>query len=335
MFQRIDDPVSISNEEIDKFVSEKILPIIQFSERCYSSEILSMVDSLCLQYGDKLEVRFYSHWKKPFDAKVLKNIPNVRNLSLDCLDTITNPDKIGELEKLQALSFGVHYFDDKEFLTKIRLEPLKRLSIGGTKKKNINLSHLSRCLKLEYLGIVGHTKNFEVLSSLPKLRELFLSSIGKKQNLNVLNEIKLLESLTLFLGGRESIKEVTNPSLAELIIIRVRGLSDLGDLSRFPRLKCLQVEDQIQIKKILFSKPQEELVDMKLLNCKGLVSIAGLKLLSKLNHLRISSTQVDIDNLIGLTLPQNLDIFAFYTGKSKRDKEIIELLSGEGYREYD
>ena len=206
--------------------------------------------------------------------------------------------------------------------------------ISENHKKNIDLSYLSQCEALEELYVVGHTKYINVLAALPKLKKLSLGSIGKKQNLQFVNEIDTLESLMLILGGRESFEEVVNPNLKKIEIIRVRGLERLGDLSRFQELSYLQIEDQIKIKEVGFSNPLLNLEYFKVITCKNLVRLNGLNKLESLSNLRIYGTDIEISDILSVELPKSLKVFAFYTGKVKKDKEIRTILDSRGFSEF-
>lgn len=332
--ERITDPKKISKTEIQTMLNAEKNPIIQFSKNCYSTSLLKKIDYLCEIFGDQLKIRFYGHCSGEFDANVLRYLPNVKNLSLDCLLHIENHEEVGKLENLNSLSFGVYYFDDKQFLSKLDLNSLKSLMIGENHKRNINLSYLSECKSLEELYVVGHTKHIETLGSLPKLQKLSLSSIGKKQSIQFVNKIQNLESLTLILGGRESIEELNNPNLEKIEIIRVRGLETLGDLSRFHKLCYLHIEDQIKVKELFFSKPLSDLTVLKIFTCKNLAQLHGISNLHKLNDLRIYGTNIDFEDIISNELPEKLSCFAFYTGKVKQDNEIRSILDSKGYSEF-
>jgi len=334
MTERINNPQSITKEEIDAIISDGKSPVIQFSEDGYSPSLLKKIDSLCEIYDEELEIRFYGHYGETFDASILCHLPNVKKLSVDCLQHVENHEEIGKLQNLKSLSFGVYYFEDMEFLSRLNLKSLNRIVIGENHKKNIDLSYLSECKVLEELYIVGHTKHIDVLASLPKLKKLSLGSIGKKQNLLFVNEIDTLESLMLILGGRESFEEVNNPNLKKIEIIRVRGLERLGDISRFPKLSYFQIEDQIKIKEVSFANLLISLTDLKIITCKSLTRLNGINKLESLSNLRIYSTDIEINDILSEELPKSLKVFAFYTGKVKKDKEIRTILDSRGFSEF-
>lgn len=82
-----------------------------------------------------------------------------------------------------------------------------------------------------------------------------------------------------------------------------------------------------------FDKEIPTLENMKLLHCKKLQSLSGLDKLHGLNQLKIWKTDIDFNEFIKQQFPKSLDIFAFYTSKTKMDKEIHDRLLKLGYRD--
>ncbi len=82
-----------------------------------------------------------------------------------------------------------------------------------------------------------------------------------------------------------------------------------------------------------FDKEISTLTDFKLINCKTFKSLTGLEKLSGLNQLRIYKTGINFDEFIKQKFPKSLDILAFYTAKTKIDKEIKERLLKLGYKD--
>lgn len=333
MDERITDPTTIERDKIEYILSSGESPTIQFSKPCYTAELLQTIDNLCIEFGSNLEVRFYGHYSGAFDASFLKYIPNVSWLSLDCLSYIENTEALEELNKLKILSFGVYYFDDPKILYKLNISKLKEFSIGENKKRNFDLSPLEVCKEIKELYLVGHTKEINTLSKISTLESLTLSSIGKKQELSFLNKMNGLKKLVILLGGRENLGEVELPELQEMQILRVRGLNSLDNLNKFAGLERLVIEDQIKLEKIDFSKNNSNIKDLRIYNCKNLKKINGINFLSSLHELFISITMVEPEQFLTNKFPTSLNIFAFYTGKSKKDKEIQKTLNTVGYRE--
>ena len=59
--------------------------ILQFAAPPYPAKVLSSINGLCREFGDRLEIRFYAHYGLEFDFGVLDAVPDVANLSTDCL----------------------------------------------------------------------------------------------------------------------------------------------------------------------------------------------------------------------------------------------------------
>ena len=329
---RINDPQTVDREHLDEVLSRGVNPTIQFSKPGYSRSLLQDINKLCADYGDQLEVRFYGHYSDDFDASVVRHLPDAQWLSIDSLQRVTNEAEISRAPNLRKLSFGVYEFDNPAFLTTLKLAQLTRLVLSDNKKKNFDLSPLAQCIELEELYVNGHTKNIHELSQLPNLRRLSLGSIAKRQTLEFLNGIPNLEKLTLILGGRENINELAHTRLRELEVLRVRGINDLGDLSRFPQLRRLLVEDQLQLQTITFS--ELDLEEVLINNCKNLTHLDGLLGLQKLRSFRTSRTGLDLDSLLVASWPKTMETVALYSGSQKWNERARGILDQQGYKEY-
>lgn len=328
---RITDAKKVSREHLDEVLGRGINPTIQFSKPGYSPRFLQEVNQLCSEYGDKLEVRFYGHYSSVFDASVLNDLPDVQWLSVDCLMHIENEDAIARMPNLRKLSFGVYHFDDPRFLAALDLTQITRLVLSDNKKKNFDLSPLENCDKLDELFLNSHLKNIAALSHLPKLTKLSLGSIAKRKKLEFVNEIPNLDKLTIILGGRENIDEIEHSSLRDLEVLRVRGLNSLGDLSRFPKLRRLHVEDQLQLRRVSFECAGLEEVSIH--NCKNLEKLSGLLKLKQLRAFRTSRTKLDLDNLLNANWPESMESVAIYGSSQKWNKHARQILDKKGYRE--
>jgi len=326
---RITDPKRLSREYLDEVLARGVSPTIQFSKPGYSRRILKTVNKYCAEYGNKLEVRFYGHYSDGFDASVLKQLPDVQWLSVDCLQRISNEDTIARLPNVRKLSFGVYYFDDPDFLAALNLAPITRLALSDNSKKNFDLSPLAQCDNLDEFFLTGHRKNIAAISHLPKLTKLSLGSIAKRQTLEFVNGIPSLDKLTIVLGGRENIREVRHPGLSELEVLRVRGINTLGDLSRFPGLRRLLVEDQLQLRSISFD--DTDLEEVSIHNCKNLERLNGLLDLKHLRAFRTSRTKLDFEGLLDADWPDSMEAVALYSGSEKWNKRARQVLDERGY----
>jgi len=328
---RITDPKKVSREHLDEVLGRGVNPTIQFSKPGYSTGLLKKVNKLCSEYGDRLEVRFYGHHSDAFDASVVRHIPDAQWLSVDCLLRISNEDEIARLPNLRKLSFGVYYFDKPDFLATLNMAQIRRLALSDVKKKNFDLAPLAQCEELDEFFLNGHRRNIAAISQLPKLRKLSLGSIAKGQALEFVNEIPRLEKLTIILGGRENFDEIEHSSLSDLEVLRVRALNSLGDLSRFPKLRRLHVEDQLQLRSVSFECAGLE--EISIHNCKNLEQLNGLLKLRQLRAFRTSRTRLDLDSLLDANWPESMESVAIYGGSEKWNKHARQVLDKKGYRE--
>jgi hypothetical protein len=328
---RINDPTTVSRTHLNEVLRRGVAPTIQFSKPGYSPSLLKEINSLCAEYGEKLEVRFYGHYSGTFDAAAVRHLPDVQWLSVDCLMRICNEDEIARIPNLRKFSFGVYEFDNPGFLGTLNLRRIRRLALSDNRHKNFDLAPLVQCAELDEFFLNGHTKNITAISHLPKLNTLSLGSIAKRCALEFVNDIPHLQTLTIILGGRENIDELKHPSLGALEILRVRALSDLGDLSRFPGLRRLRVEDQLQLRSISFVG--SDLEEVSIHNCKNLEKLVGLLELRRLREFRTSRTKLDVDSLLDASWPDSMEIVAIYSGSDKWNKRARNILDSKGYRE--
>ena len=330
--ERINNPDSVTADEIEAILAQGRMPIVQFSRPGYSPELLRSLNDLCLTFGPEFGIRFYGHYGGGFDAAVLSDIPDVRRLYVDCLMRIHNEEQLWQLSSLEQFSFGVYELDRSDFLDGFQLERLKHLCLSETRKRNIDLTPLGRCAQLGDLIVVGHTKGLEALGGLPKVRTLSLNQIPRAQSLSFVNTMPALRSLTILLGGRTDLDEVSHPDLEELSVVRVRGLETLGELGRFPSLRRLQVEDQLQLRS--FSLAGLRLHELLVLNCKNLAEIEGFEGQDALAHFRASRTRLDLDSLLKRDWPPAMEVLALYSGSQKWNKAARQELDRRGFREY-
>lgn len=290
------------------------------------------MNAACEMFGTALEVRFYGHYGDRFDAGILTHIPAVAWLSIDSLTEITNAGQIAKLAALKHLSFGVYLFDEPNFLEELDVGRFTQLSLGGTAKQNVNLAPLRRATALKALTLGGFTKNIEVVGSLPKLTQLRLTGISKSQSLRFVGEIPNLRSLYLLLGGRQSIDEIAHHGLEELSIVRVRGLEELGVVGRFPGLRTLVVEDQLQVRSV--DVAGLSLRKLVLVNCKNLAEIQGLEQLRHLVEFRTAQTKLDLESLLEREWPPSMEVVALYAGSRKWNESARAALDKRGFREF-
>lgn len=332
-------PERISASNIDDLILvEQLLKagrdtIVQFSSTVENLDILKSLNILAQKFERQLEIRFFGFYGSSFDASILAHIPNVYKLTIDFMEGVDNIDALADMQNLKVLRLGISNLNRPNILSLESLRNLEELSVVKAKRNKIDLSPIESLHELNDFFTCGETSNIEVLSSAKKLKRLGLSSIPKQQSIDFVSQIEGLEKLFMILGGRTSIAEIKAPNLQSLEIVRVRGLSDLGSIGRFPLLRIFKIEDQIQLQEIEFNE-NKELNEVKLLNCKNLKTLRNLEHLSSLEHLRIYNSSIDYESLTSEKLPESLEIFGFYTGKSKADKLIKADLAVRGFKEF-
>ncbi|WP_298404520.1 hypothetical protein [Janthinobacterium sp.] len=328
--QRIHNPTSIDAASLRAAIAADGKVIVQFGEHHDATPLLADLDALAAGCGTALEIRFYGYHFTPFDAAILRALPHAANLSLDCHTSAVNLEILGELRHLEQLQLGVYELAQHDILALDNLRGLQSLSLGETRKANIDLAPLRHWPQLAQLHTTGHVKNIAAITALPALARLSLSQVKSKDDVDFIGAMPALRRLRFILGGRASIAHITAPLLEELEVVRVRGLEDLGDIGRFPRLRRLAVEDQIKLQEVRLGE-NRALEWLVLRNCKTLARLHGVAALPALGNLAVYLTQLDIDALLAGGLPASLTHARLRTGKKTRDDAIAVQLVQLGY----
>ncbi|NBF12677.1 hypothetical protein [Pseudomonas sp. Fl4BN1] len=296
--------------------------IVQFERGAqYDANLLNQLDALCAHYGERLNVRFYSHYPgSAFDGRTLLALPNVQSLTLDCLDTLEHYEAIGSLHKLKDFALQVISADLPGLLALPSLQALRALRLSLDKGPAIDLTPIGQMPDLRQLAISVQSHNLDVLGQCPNIASLFLHRMPAKTTLGVVAQMAGLRSLSVSFGSRDGMPELRNPYVKELDILRVRGLNQL-DLGGFPQLETLRIEDQAQLSRLdLGGAPQ--LRKMSLINLKTLGQLSGLKT-SNIADLRIiKAPQMDLLTLIDSQLAPNVQHLKLLSGKRAVDKQL-------------
>ncbi len=325
--RRINDPDTFSLPEIADACEKHGELVVQFTEAvAYSPPLLEVLNEACGLFQSRLQVRFYWHQDEVFDARVLRHLPEVRNLSLDCLSQIAHEDEIGRLPKLERLHFGVFEFDRPDFLNSLRLGALERLSLAENRKRNFDLAPVKHCVSLRDFFVQGHARNIGAIVDLPQLSKLTLSAFAKKHALDFAGAIPNLKELMLIIGGRTDIDDLSSASIEVLQILRVRGLTTLGDLSRFPALSALRLEDQLQLTSLDLGGA--DLERLSLANCKNLTELQGLDRQRRLREFSASQVALDMNALLERDWPESMRSVRLFTNSLKWNDAAAMHLAG-------
>ena len=329
---RITNPEALSPMEIVRACEQHEQFVVQFDKpEAYTSAGLALLNEACQLAQDRLQVRFYGHYGTRFDATSLRHLPDVCNLSVDCLSEIIQEEEIGRLPKLRKLSFGVFELNRPDFLDTIDLGRIVRLVLAENRKRNINLSSLARCGSLDELFIHGHSKGIDAIAGLPHLRKLGLGAYARAHPLDFIAAISGLKALTLILGGRANIDDLSSTTVEMLQVLRVRGVTTLGDLSRLPALSALRIEDQLQLFQLDLSGPKLE--RLQLFNCRNLAELSGLDMQNRLREFVASGVALDLNALRDRDWPATMKAVKLFSGSKKWSDDAEARLTARGLSE--
>jgi hypothetical protein len=283
------DPLVVTREKVAEVIASGGTPVVQYGAAVQVTNA-AYVNAICREFGADVQLRFHGWEWKDFDCTLLGQFPDVANLSLDTLRTVSNVDLLGTLPKLSRLRFGAYEHPDGAFLRQLDLGRFTHLTLTENKRRNFDLAPLAEARGLEQLFIQGHDRGVEAISSLPRLSDVSLSGFPKRHDLSFLNGLASLRSLLIILGSRQSIAEFAHSDLRKLSIIWVRNLEDLGPLDRFANLEDLSIEDQLRLTVLDISKLN--LRRLRVSNCKRLERIIGLDRQKKLDYFFTAETKL-------------------------------------------
>lgn len=264
------------------------------------SDSWKLINQLAEKRPD-IQTRLYGFYTDTCDLNVLKLIPSVENLAIDCLPHATNTDCITELRKLNALALGIRSLDNFDFLQYLP-DSMEKLSLAATQSKKPTLEHLVRFKNLKRLYIEGHHKNLEVIGELNALEDLTLRSITTK-DLSFVRKLNNLWSLDIKLGGTNDLSALEGLSnLKYLELWQIRGLSDISVISSLHGLQYLFLQ--------------------------SLRNVTHFPDLSELNHLRrvYLETMRGLNKLEGLFKAPKLEEFIHVCAQNMTPEQYQPLL---------
>ncbi len=287
---------------------------------------LKGLNDLCSEFGRRLNVRFYGHHSQVFDGEILRAIPAVASLVINCISDAENLECVETLKCLEDFSLGVFELKNKKILNHLPYAKLTELCVEECRTTALDLAPLENAVNLEVLKLYGHKKNIDVVGQLAGLSELVINP-KKGLDLDFVNRLSKLKALKFVLGGLEEFDAISLPELDQLAVTRVHGLTSLGDLARFPNLRQLLVQDQKRLGSIQFSDKSKRLANVGIVNCKTLASLPGLNTLMALESLSVGETKLNVDDL---KLPANLTHMTFYTGSTSGNLAAEETIRRAG-----
>jgi hypothetical protein len=260
--------------DVEILSKDKDFEDVQFFEPV-SEDVLQALERIILSKNPDYSVRFYGFYRDECDLSLLKNIPSVRNLCINCMEEATNIDAIGELKHLVNLNIGVLNLKSLSFLESMPAT-LTSLSVEQSKTKKVDLSVLTKFKDLKELYLEGHSVNIENIVELSKLEKLTLRSVTL-DSLQFLTQLKNLWAFDLKLGGTKDLSAIKDfACLKYLEIWQVRGLADLGFLSECVELQYLFLQSLKRVEALPTLKSLKKLRRVYLENMKGLADVAPI-----------------------------------------------------------
>jgi hypothetical protein len=226
---------------------------------------------------------------KVYDAAHLTKFEKLKSVSITGMPHALNLDTLEKVGPLESLALEVFKLDPINILECIDPSELRFLWLSNTAPSKLDLGVLTRFPKLQELTISGQRKNLEAVGQLETLKRLTIGLVAKS-GCGFLSGLKRLEVLQLLLGGQEDISNIQCPSLKELEVVRVCGLNELGDLSRFPKLESLRVENQPRLTCLRASRPMQKLADVTVFSCPNITRFEGGGNLPKLRDYKSDDT---------------------------------------------
>lgn len=331
---RVEFSESISNSEINDVICNDDIRVLQTSSPVDSNSWKRINEQLIPKRPD-IEIRIYGHYSSKCDLALLESIPDVRNLSVDCLMNVSNAERIGDLSNLEILSVGIFDLEDFNFLERVPAS-LKKLFLGSTKSKKPTLSNLRRFTALKELYIEGHNKDIEVIGQLESIEKLVLRSTSPK-DICFIRKLKNLWSLDIKLGGIKDLKPLEGlENIKYLELWLVKGLSDISVISSMSGLEYLFLQALKNIKSFPDTSRLVNLRRVYLDTMKGLTDVSGLLNAPHLQeYIHVCAQNMQPAQYFELLGHQTLKRALFGFGSEKKNKLMGELMTKNGIERYE
>jgi hypothetical protein len=251
--------------------------------------------------AERPDVELYVYGRANPDLDFLKHFPTIRRLHL----------ALYELEDTGGFS---HVRDTLESLT-----------FGDTKKK-FSLRFLETMPRLEKLFLVGHKTDLACVQALGEMEDLGLSGITLP-DLSLLLPLTRLRKLSLLLGGTTNLDKLPLLSrLADLFLMRITKLSDLGMLGDVVGLKTLRLDWMRNVTALPSFARLERLDDVTLDTMKGLTNLSSIAAAPALRRLAITAMpQLTAEDFRCFTGHPRLQELWAGTGRSRVNEAIKRM----------
>jgi hypothetical protein len=240
------------------------------------------INDKIFKFKPSINLRLYSG--VDLDLSFLKHLPDLESLSIE-VKTIQNGLEIGHLKKLRDLTI-VSNQNDFSFLSNLD-SPLESLFIATDESKyaKTDISIILKFKQLKSLRILRYKNNLkQIVTELPELEELVLSSISGLKDISFIAEKQTLKKLQLNACGidnYEPIKKLKN--LKALGLWKPANLESLDFISELTDLHYLFLQTVTQPLKFPNIDNLRKLKRVVLYSVK---SISDFSTLSNVKHLK-------------------------------------------------
>ena len=272
-YKDIDDQVIraiVDNKKIKRIQISYLLP-----DKAYQiiDEILSLRPDITFRLFDFDD-------EDKVDISFLLKMPHLKNLWFNCIDFKKNQQKINfdVLARLRLKQFYIECFDlrNYEFIKYLSDDLEELIIIADTMGPGIvfDCAWLLKYVNLKSLWLGKKAKkNLELLSQLPKLKELSLRGI-KITDFSFLQKMNL-EKLALLWNSNNDLHELAKlKNLHEIELWRINKLDDISFLEDMTNLEIIRLED-----------------------LKHVTSLPDLSKLTKLKKIIFIDTGIDLESL--------------------------------------
>jgi Leucine-rich repeat (LRR) protein len=272
-YKDIDDQVIraiVDNKKIKRIQISYLLP-----DKAYQiiDEILSLRPDISFRLFDFDD-------EDKVDISFLLKMPHLKNLWFNCIDFKKNQQKINfdVLARLRLKQFYIECFDlrNYEFIKYLSDDLEELIIIADTMGPGVvfDCAWLLKYVNLKSLWLGKKAKkNIELLSQLPKLKDLTLRGI-KIADFSFLHKMNL-EKLALFWNSNNDLHELGKlKNLREIELWRINKLDDISFIEDMTNLEIIRLED-----------------------LKHVTSLPDLSKLTKLKKIVLNGTGIDMKSL--------------------------------------
>lgn len=333
LLDRIDITEEVSEICIERLLHNPNLKVIQ-TRIPLSEQSWKMLNDGLIKSRPEVEIRVYDHGLRSCDLSLLRNIPDVENLSLDCLQSVSNFDFVIGLRKLKSISVDIFKLESFEFLESLP-QTVEKVLLGTTKSKKPSLRGLSKLKNIRELYIEGQTKDIEVIGSLFELEKLVLRSVAPS-DIGFVRSLPKLWSLDIKLGGIKDLSRLEGlENLKYLELWQVRGLSDLSVVASLCGLQYLFLQSLINVTVLPDMSKLRNLRRVYLESMKGLQNIDGVAKAPALEEfIHICSLNMDTEQYESLIRMPSLRKGLFGVSSEKKSEQVEALMKKHGVEQY-